>query len=73
MRSGGSLWSGWCDIWGSVSGFDSAFTEVLSHAVVDHNITGAHLVALFWQDAYHSERDPDLAKGVIHHNGLAGI
>ena len=49
------------------------FTEVSSHATVDHTITGAHLVAVFWQDAYHSGRDPDLAEGVVHCNGLAGI
>ena len=47
--------------------------KVLSHTVVDHTITGAHLVAVFWQDVYHSGRDPDLMECVIHHNGLAGI
>ena len=35
--------------------------KVSSHAAVDHAITGAHLVDVFWQDAYHSGRDPDLA------------
>ena len=49
------------------------FTEVLSHVVVDHAITGVHMVAVFWQDMYHSVRDPDLMEGVVHHNGLAGI
>ena len=47
--------------------------EVSSHAMVDHTITGAHLVAVFQQDTYHSDRDPDLMEGVIHHNRLASI
>ena len=47
--------------------------KVSSHAVVDHAITGVHLVAVFQQDTYHSGRDPDLMEGVVHHNGLAGI
>ena len=47
--------------------------KVSSHAVVDHAITGAHLVAVFQQDVYHSGRDPDLAEVVIHCNGLAGM
>ena len=68
-----SLWCGWCDSWGSVSGFDTAFMKMLSCAVVDHAITGVHLVAVFWQDTYHSGRNPDLMEGVIHCNGLAGI
>ena len=33
---------------------------------VDHAITGAHLVAVFCQDTYHNDRNPDLVKGVIH-------
>ena len=37
----------------------------MSCAAVDHTITGAHLVAVFWQDVYHSGRDPDLMEGVI--------
>ena len=73
MRSGRSLWCGWCDIWGSVSGFDTAVTEVSSHVAVDHAITGVHLVAVFWQDTSHNGRDPDLMEGVIHHNRLASI
>ena len=44
-----------------------------SYAAVDHAITGAHLVAVFQQDMYHSGRDPDLTEGVIHCNGLASI
>ena len=72
-RSGRSLWCGWCDIWGSVSGLNTAFTKVSSRAVVDHAITGVYLVAVFWQDMYHSSRDPELMEGVVHHNGLAGI
>ena len=47
--------------------------KVSSHAVVDHAITGTHLVAVIWQDMYHSDRDPDLTESVIHHNGLASI
>ena len=31
------------------------------------------LVAVFWQDTYHSGRDPDLMEGVVHCNGLASI
>ena len=73
VRSGRSLQCGWCDIWGSVSGLDTAFTKVPSCAAVDHAITGVHLVAVFQQDTYHSGRDPDLMEGVIHQNGLAGI
>ena len=46
--------------------------EVSSHAAADHAITGAHLVAVFQQDVYHSGRDPDLAEGVMHCNGWAG-
>ena len=49
------------------------FMEVLSHVAVDHAITGAHLVAVFWQDTYHSGRDPNLTEGVIHRNRLASI
>ena len=73
VRSGRSLRCGCCDSWGSVSGFDTAFTKVPSHVVVDHAITGAHLVAILWQNTYHSGRDPDLMEGVIHCNSLAGI
>ena len=47
--------------------------KVTSHAAVDHAITGAHLVAVFWQDTYHSGRNPDLMEGVVHCNGLASI
>ena len=47
--------------------------EVSSHVAVDHAITGAHLIAVFWQDAYHSGRDPDLMEDVVHHNRLAAI
>ena len=47
--------------------------EVLFCVAVDHIITGTHLVAVFWQDTYHSGREPDLMEGVIHHNRLAGI
>ena len=47
VRSGRSLQCGWCDIWGSVSGLDTTFAEVLLHVSVDHAITGAHLVAVF--------------------------
>ena len=47
--------------------------EVSSHTAVDHAITGAHLVAVFWQDMYHSGSDPDPMEGVVHCNGLAGI
>ena len=72
-RSGWSLWCDCSDIWCGVSGLDTVFTEVSSHAAVDHAITGAHLVAVFQQDTYHSGRDPDLMEGVIHHNWLAGI
>ena len=49
------------------------FTKVSSHVAVDHAITGVHLVAVFWQDTYHSGRDSDLTEGVIHCNRLAGI
>ena len=49
------------------------FMEVSSHAAVDHTIAGAHLVAVFRQDMYHSGRDPKIMEGIIHHNGLAGI
>ena len=49
------------------------FTKVSSHVAVDHAITGAHLVAVFWQDTYHSGRDPDLMEGFIHSNRLASI
>ena len=47
--------------------------EVSFHVAVGHTITGAYLVAVFWQDTYHSGRDPDLMEGVVHHNGLGGI
>ena len=49
------------------------FTKVSSHLVVDHAITGTHLVAVFWWDMYHSGRNPDLVGGVVHCNRLAGI
>ena len=71
--SGRSLWCGCCDIRGSVSGLDTTFMKVLSYAVVDHTITGVHLVAVFQHDTYHSGRNPDFAEGVIHHNWLASI
>ena len=61
------------DSWGSVTGFNTAFTKVLSHTMVDHAITGVHLVAVFQQDTYHSGRDPELMEGVIHCNSLASI
>ena len=73
VRCDKSLQCGWCDIRDSVSGLDTAFTKVSSHTAVGHAITGVHLVAVFWQDAYHSGRDPGLMGGVIHHNGLASI
>ena len=73
VRCGMSLQCGWCDIWGSVSRFDTALTKVSSHVAVDHAITGVHLVAVFWQDTYHSGRDPNLVEGVIHCNRLSGI
>ena len=41
--------------------------------VVDQSIADVHLVALFWQDAYHSGRDPYLMEGIVHYNGLASI
>ena len=47
--------------------------KMSSHAAVDHAITGAHLVVLFWHDTYHSGRNPDHAEGVIHHKWLASI
>ena len=49
------------------------FMEVSSHVPVDHMITGVHLVAVFWQDMYHSGGDPDVTEGVIHHNRLASM
>ena len=73
VRPGRSLQCGYCDIWGSVSGLDTTFMKVSSCVAVDHAITGVHLVAVFWQNMYHSGRDPDLAEGIIHCNGLAGI
>ena len=73
VRSGRSLQCGCCGSWGSVSGLDTAFTEVSSHVVVDHTITGVHLVAVFWKGMYHSGRDPALTEGVIHCNGLVSI
>ena len=72
-RCGRSLWCGCSDSWDSVSGLDAAFTKVLSHAAVDHTITGVHLVPVFWQDMYHSGRNSHLAKGVISHNWLTSI
>ena len=54
-------------------GLTHSFMEVSSCVVVDHAITGAHLVAVFQQDMYHSGRDPDLTEAVIHCNGLASI
>ena len=49
------------------------FKEVSFCVVVDHAITGAHLVPVFWQDMYHSGRDPDLMEGIVHCNGLTHI
>ena len=72
-RSDRSLWYGCCDVWGSVSRFDTAFTKVSSRAMVDHIITGVHLIAVLQQDASHSGRDPDLTEGVIHCNRLASM
>ena len=71
VRSGRSLWCGWCDIWGGVSGLDTTFMEVLPCVAVDHTITDAHLLVVFQQDMYHSGRDPDFTEGVIHCNRLA--
>ena len=43
-------------------------------------ITGAHLVAIFWQDVYHSGRDPDpvqrvsyIAKGWLAYRGARDL
>ena len=47
--------------------------EVSSCVVVDHVITGAHLVAVFCHDMYQIARDADLTEGVVHHNGLASM
>ena len=68
-----SLWCGSCATWDSVDCFDTAFMKVSSHAAVDHTITDVHLIAVFWQDKYHSGRDPDFTECVIHHNGLTSI
>ena len=46
---------------------------MLSHVAVDLAITGVHLVAVFWQDTYHSGRNADLVKGVINYNWLSSI
>ena len=73
VRSSWSLWWGCSDSWGSVSGLETVFTKVLSSGAVDHAITGVYLVAVFWQDMYHSGRDPDLTEGVVHCNGLTSI
>ena len=68
-----SLQCGSGAIWDSVSCFDTAFTEVSPHATVCGTIAGAYLIAVLWEDAYHSSRNPNLLKGVICCNWLTSI
>ena len=69
----GALQCGCYGVWNSVIGLGTAFTQVLSHVVVNSVIAGVYLVAVFGQDTYHCSRDPNLAKGVIHGNWLTSI
>ena len=49
------------------------FTEVSPHAVVCGTIAGAYLIAVPWEDVYHSSRNPNLPKDVVSGNWLTSI
>ena len=65
--------SGSCATWDSVSCFDTAFTEVSPHVAVCGTIASVYLIAVPWEDAYHSSRNPNLLEGVICCNWLTSI
>ena len=47
--------------------------EVPPHVAVCGTIAGAYLIAVLWEDAYHSSRNPNLSKGVVCCNWLTSI
>ena len=53
-----SLQCGSCPTWDSVGYFDTVFTEVSPCAVVCGTIASAYLIAVLWEDTYHSSRNP---------------
>ena len=71
--------SGWklqccsCATGDSVGCFDTVFTEVSPHVAVCGTIAGVYLIAVLWEDAYHSSRNPNLSKGVVCCNWLTSI
>ena len=71
--SGWSLQCGGCATWDSVDCFDTAFMEVPPHAAVCGTVAGAYLIAVPWEDVYHSSRNPNLSEGVVHCNWLTSI
>ena len=73
MLPGWNLQCGSCATWDSVDCFDTVFTEVSPCAVVCGTIAGAYLIAVLWEDAYHSHRNPNLLEGVICCNWLTSI
>ena len=68
-----SLWCGSGAIWDSVDCFDTVFMEMLPCTAVCGTIAGTYLIAVLWEDAYHSSRHPNLSGGVVHCNWLTSI
>ena len=62
-----------CATWDSVDCFDTVFTKVSLYEVVCGTIAGVYLIAIPWEDVYHSSRDPNLLEGVICCNWLTSI
>ena len=68
------LQCGSCTTWDSVDCFDTTFTTKVSPRVaVCGTIADAYLIAVPWQNTYHSSRNPNLSEGVIHCNWLSSI
>ena len=71
--SGWNLQCGSCATGDSVGCFDTAFTEVSPHMVVCGTIAGVYLIAVLWEDVYHSSKNPNTLEGVVHSNWLTSI
>ena len=66
-----AVWQ-WCH-WDSVSCLDTAFMEVSPCMAVCGTITGVYLIAVPWEGAHHSSRNPNLPEGVVCCNWLTSI
>ena len=58
---------------GTVLAALTLFMEVSLHVAVCGTIAGVYLIAVLWEDAYHSSRNPNLSKDVIGCNWLTSI